>query len=101
MCKVITICGSLKFKNQIMEKAEELELNGNCVLSVIYPTRDDKDNYNEEELEMLSKMHNKKIALSDAIYVVDVKGYIGKKTREEIEYAKFLGKEIIYYSNSN
>ncbi len=101
MCKIITMCGSLKFKDEIMRKAEELELDGNCVLSVIYPTRSDKDSYSEEELEILSKMHNKKIALADAIYVVDVNGYIGKSTKEEIEYAKSLGKEIIYYSKSN
>lgn len=99
MCKVVTMCGSLKFAKQIMEKAEELELNGNCVLSVIYPTRENKDVYTKDELQMLSKMHNKKIELCDAIYVVNVDGYIGRTTSEEIEYAKKLGKEIIYYYN--
>ena len=38
-------------------------------------------------------------ALSDAIYVVNVDNYIGASTSLEIQYAKLLGKEIIYYIN--
>ena len=37
-------------------------------------------------------------SLSDAIYVVDIGGYIGSMTREEIKYAKENGKEIIFHS---
>ena len=36
----------------------------------------------------------KKIDISDAIYVVNVDGYIGTSTKKEIEYAKSLNKEI-------
>lgn len=38
----------------------------------------------------------KKIDLSDAIYVVNVNGYIGNNTKLEIDYAKSNNKEIIY-----
>lgn len=41
-------------------------------------------------------MHKEKIKISDAIYVVNVGGYIGTSTKYEIEYAKSLGKEILY-----
>ena len=34
--------------------------------------------------------------ISDAIYVVNVNGYIGESTKKEIEYACKLGKEILY-----
>ena len=95
--KVITICGSLKFQKEMIQIAEEMELKGNCVLTVIYPTRADKDAYTEAEAEMLDKMHKEKIKMSDAILVVDVNGYIGSSTRSEIEFAKNLGKEIMYY----
>jgi len=44
---------------------------------------------------MLDKIHRKKIDISDAIYVVNVDGYIGSSTKNEIEYAKNLGKEIL------
>ena len=36
--------------------------------------------------------------MSDAIYVVDIDGYIGNQVTKEIEYAKSLGKEVIYHS---
>lgn len=69
------------------------------MLSIIYPAKADKDAYTDEELEMLDAMHKEKIKLSDAILVVNVGGYIGDSTRNEIEFAEDLGKEVIYYSN--
>lgn len=94
--KIITICGSLKFKNEILAISEKLELAGNAVIAPIYPTNEDKDAYTEEEVEILDKMHKEKIKISDAIYVVNVNGYIGSSTKSEIEFAQKLGKEIIY-----
>lgn len=99
--KVITVCGSLRFREQIMQITEQMELQGNCMLSIIYPTGPDKDAYTDAEAETLDAMHKEKIKLSDAILVVDVDHYIGNSTKSEIEYAKSLGKEIIYYSDIN
>ncbi|MDE5863122.1 MAG: hypothetical protein K2H34_02125, partial [Lachnospiraceae bacterium] len=50
------------------------------------------------ELASLEKAHFKKIERSDAIYVVDIQGYIGNQVSKEIEYAKNNGKEIIFHS---
>lgn len=97
--KIITICGSLRFMNEIMDIAEKMELEGNCMISPIYPTNSDKDAYTDEEAEMLDKMHKEKIKISDAILVVNVNGYVGESTKSEIEYAKSLNKEIIYYTD--
>lgn len=97
--KVITVCGSLKFKKEMLDITEKMELEGNCMLSVIYPTKEDKDAYTEEEVIILDKMHKEKIKLSDAILVVNVGGYIGNSTKSEIEFAKSLNKEIIYYTD--
>jgi hypothetical protein len=36
--------------------------------------------------------------LSDAIFVVNVDNYIGNSTKQEIEYAQKLGKEVLYYN---
>lgn len=99
--KIITICGSLKFKQEMIEISEKMELEGNCVLAPIYPTNHDKDAYTEEEVIILDKMHKEKIKLSDAILVVNVNNYIGKSTKSEIEFAKSLNKEIIYYTDIN
>ena len=68
------------------------------MLMPIYPTNPDKDAYTEEEVIMLDKMHKEKIKLSDAILVVNVNNYIGSSTKSEIEYAKSLNKEILYYT---
>lgn len=35
--KIITVCGSLKFKNEIIQITEKMSLQGNCMLSIIYP----------------------------------------------------------------
>ena len=43
--------------------------------------------------------HFKRIELSDAIFVVNVNNYIGNSTNLEIEYAKKLKKEILYYTD--
>ena len=48
---------------------------------------------------MLGEIHLSKIDLSDAIFVVNVGGYIGQAVAAEIEYAKQKGKEIIYLEN--
>jgi hypothetical protein len=96
--KIITICGSLKFMEEMKYQAEKLELENNCVLTVIYPTKS-KGCYTEEELHLLQKGHYKRIDISDAIFVVNKNGYIGRAVREEIEYAKRQNKEIIYLEN--
>lgn len=98
--KVITVCGSLRFYKEMMEITEKMELEGNCMLVPIYnPSKPNKDAFTEEEALMLDKMHKERIKLADAILVVNVDGYIGNSTRNEIEYAKSLNKEIIYYSD--
>lgn len=99
--KVITMCGSLKYKYEFIRMSEKLELDGNCVLSVVYPTKENKDCYTKSEVDILDRMHKQRIAMSDAIFVVNVDGYIGSSTKSEIEYAKSLGKEILYLESIN
>jgi len=97
--KIITICGSLKFEQDIKIYTEKLGLEGNCVLSIIYGTKD-KDQYTKDEIEILAKGHLNRIKISDAIFVVNKNGYIGEAVRREINYAKELNKEIIYLENN-
>ena len=92
--KIITICGSLKFMAEVQTIAERIELEGNCVLSITYPTKD-KEDYTEEELEILGKLHKQKIIMSDAIYMVNINGYLGESTKSEISYARSIGKEVL------
>lgn len=97
--KIITVCGSLRFTKEIMEITEKMDLQGNCMLSIVYPTKPNIDDYTDEEIVILNKMHKERIKLSDAILVVNVDNYIGSSTKSEIEFAKSLNKEIIYYTD--
>lgn len=99
--KVITLCGSTKFKDEFLQQQKRLTLEGNIVISVGlfgHADGDYKTVITEEVKEMLDDIHKRKIDMSDAIFVIDVDGYIGSSTRSEIEYAKTTGKEIMYLS---
>lgn len=101
---VITLCGSTRFKNEFIEEQKRLTLEGNIVISVgLFGHSGDQevwDNMDEGTLtktkKMLDDMHKCKIDMADAIFVINVGGYIGESTKSEIEYAKTHGKVIMY-----
>ncbi|MBQ9791843.1 MAG: hypothetical protein IJW28_04570 [Clostridia bacterium] len=93
--KIITICGSFKFKNEMMKVAEYYSLQGNVVILPNFPIR---ENYTKEEIQLFGDMHKEKIKLSDSVVIVNVDNYIGLATKTEIDLAKSLNKEIIYYT---
>lgn len=95
--KTITICGSMKYEKEMPIIAFKLETkHGYNVLQCVYNL--EKEELTFLDMEALREAHYKKIDISDAIYVVDIDGYIGNSTREEIRYAKENGKEIIMHS---
>ena len=75
-----------------------MALEGNCVLTPVYPISENLEK-TEKQLGKLKEANFKRIELSDAILVVNINNYIGKSTNLEIDYAKKLGKEIIYYTD--
>jgi len=96
--KTVTICGSMKFEKEMQEIAFLLETKHDFnVLQCVYNV-DDLE-ISEKELVSLEKAHFRKIELSDAIYVVDIQGYIGNQVSKEIEYAKSKGKKVILHSD--
>lgn len=97
--KIITICGSYKYKKEMIEISEYMTLQGNCVLTPNELSRPNKESYSQEEANIIDKMHKEKIRLSDAILVVNVNNYIGSSTKNEIKYAQSLNKEILYYED--
>lgn len=87
----------MKFENEMQRIAFLLETKYNMsVLQCVYNM--DHLEISEEEQLSLEKAHFRKIELSDAIYVVDIHGYIGNQVSKEIAYAKRNGKEIIFHS---
>lgn len=102
--KIVTLCGSTRFKAEFERVQKQLTLDGYIVISVglFGHSGDDEvwENMNEGTLTktkiMLDDMHKRKIDLADEIFVINVGGYIGESTKSEIEYAKSTGKGIKY-----
>ncbi len=95
--KVITLCGSTRFKEQFLEQQKRLTLEGNIVISVgMFGHSGDQEVWTEGVKDMLDDMHKRKIDMADEIFVINVGGYIGSSTRSEIEYAKSTGKMVRY-----
>lgn len=95
--KVITLCGSTRFKAEFLEMLEILTLCGWIVLLPGYYGHCARFPISDEVKDTLDALHKKKIDMSDAIYVLNIDGYIGESTKDEIQYAKEHNKEIIYY----
>jgi hypothetical protein len=53
------------------------------------------------EVARLKAVHREKIRMADEILVVDVDGYVGDSTRQEIEFALSLGKAVRYWSRAD
>jgi len=95
--KIVTMCGSTKFKNEFIAEQKRLTLEGNIVISVgLFGHSGDNEVWSEETKVMLDDMHKRKIDLADEIFVINVGGYIGSSTRREIEYALKTSKSVKY-----
>lgn len=102
--KVITLCGSTRFREAFEEANKRLTLAGNIVISVglFGHSGDDEvwEGMSEDTLtetkRMLDDMHKRKIDMADEIFVINVGGYVGESTRSEIAYAKAHGKPVAY-----
>ena len=101
--KVVTLCGSTRFKEQFMDAQKRLTLAGYIVISVgLFGHAGDQevwDGMDEGTLSKTKDMHKRKIDMADEIYVINVGGYIGDSTRSEIQYAEEHGKPVRYYQN--
>ena len=99
--KVITLCGSTKFKEDFEREQKRLTLEGNIVISVgLFGHSGDNEVWQEGTKEMLDDMHKRKIDMADEIFVINVGGYIGNSTRSEIEYAEAHNKKVNYFVNN-
>ena len=102
--KIVTLCGSTKFKKEFLEVQKKLTLLGYIVISVgLFGHSGDSEvweNMDEGTLtktkSMLDDMHKRKIDMADEIFVINVGGYIGSSTKSEIEYALKKGKKVNY-----
>jgi hypothetical protein len=94
--KTVTICGSMRFKDEMLRQADRLSRDGHIVLfPFVTFTAEEQANGHPDKV-MLDRMRLAKIDRSAFIHVVNVGGYIGASTRGEIDYAKLTGKPVVY-----
>ena len=90
----------MKFEKEMQRIAFLLETKHELnVLQCVYKM--DNVEISEAERGFLENAHFRKIELSDAVYVVDIQGYIGNQVSKEIAFAKRKRKEIILHSEYN
>ena len=98
--RIITLCGSTRFKDEFISEQKRLTLEGNIVISVgLFGHAGDEEVWDSKTKIMLDDMHKRKIDLADEIFVINPGGYIGSSTRSEIEYAITTGKEVRYLAD--
>lgn len=93
---VITICGSTRFKKEIEAVARDLTLQGHIVLAPCVFHHQDEEEISTEIKIQLDNLHKEKINMSDAIFVVNVDGYIGESTYGEIDWANRMKKQVFF-----
>jgi hypothetical protein len=92
---ILTLCGSVRFRKQFEEVAADLSCEGHVVLSLnVWGT--DIDDADPLKV-VLETAHLKKIDLAQGIVVINVGGYVGNSTRNEISYARKTGKQVFWY----
>lgn len=104
----MVLCGSTRFYREF-QRANYLEtMAGRIVLSVGFyrpspeseAERQRYEHHGEnigctpEQKLALDALHFRKIELADEVLVLNVAGYIGESTRNEIAHARSLGKPI-------
>ena len=94
--KVITVCGSSKFKGAILGVTQRLTLKGHIVINHgFFHHRDMVPITDAQKLE-LDELMLRKIDISDAIHIVNINGYMGSTTHVAINYAQKQRKAITY-----
>lgn len=86
---VVTLCGSMRFRDDFARLEAELSLAGHVVLGPV--ALDPSTEVTAEDVARLGRIHLQKIAMSDEVLVVNVGGYVGESTRREIEHARSRG----------
>lgn len=95
MSKIICICGSTRFRSEIVETTRHLTLQGNIVIAPGVFGHDG-DPMADAEKVMLDALHLEKIDLADTVHVVNPNQYVGESTAKEIAYALAAGKKVSF-----
>ena len=100
---IVCLCGSTRFSQAFRDANLRETLAGKIVLSIGCDMRSDTQLFGhmpEKEITQIKKrldeLHLRKIDLADEVLVLNVSGYIGESTNNEIVYATSKGKYVRY-----
>lgn len=97
---IVCLCGSTRFVDTYNEWRKILTLEGKIVLSIELVTtqteKEDPQHNNHKVKQMLDELHLRKIDLANEVMILNVGGYIGESTSNEIAYATKTGKPVKY-----
>ena len=94
--KVITLIGSTKFKYSFENVERMLTLNNKIVFKPAFFLHIDSFKASDQKKIELDKLHKEKIAMSQAVLVVNENNYWGEGAASNICYARNLGIPIYY-----
>lgn len=94
--KVITICGSSKFKGAILGVTQRLTLQGHIVINHGFFHHQDMVPITDKQKKDLDDLMFRKIDISDRIHVVNINGYMGTTTVAAVEYARAKDKTVTF-----
>ena len=101
---MICLCGSTRFKDQFEEANRRLTWSGWIVLSVGSFHHSEKDHDVAGQIiarkVKLDILHKEKIAMSQAIVVINVDDYWGESTKSEIAFADSLKKPVYWFGKT-
>ena len=95
--KIITLCGSTRFKEEFEQANKLLTYAGYIVLTVGCFNHADELNLTVEVKEKLDDLHFDKIRLSDEVLIINKDGYIGRSTYIEYVFARKKGKDVLFW----
>jgi len=100
--KIVCLCGSTRFRDEFQIANYEESMKGNIVLSVGFYMHSSEVIHSQElgctadQKIAQDELHKRKIDLADEVLVLNVSGYIGESTANEIAYAEQHNKPIRY-----
>lgn len=99
---IVCLCGSTRFHEAFHAANFRETMAGKIVLTIGNEHCSDEDcRVTEEEKAALDKLHLAKVALADEVLILNVGGYIGSSTRNELEHARRLGKVVRFLESES
>jgi hypothetical protein len=90
---ILCLIGPIRFADTFAWLYEQESLKGKIVL---YPILTPNTRLSPDQLVVCERLHLQKILISDEILVVNVGGYQGEGTKNEVAYALSHGKQVRY-----